>query len=165
MFELAKISSASYKSIEILCDLMNEIWAEYFSNFFEKEKLEYILSFNVPEVIKDEIKIDNSRYFFIKKDNEIIGFIQLQYYSWLFALKRIYLKKEYRNKSIGYQIFQEIKEIARAENNKVISILVNQNDEKMISIFERWGFKKLEALTRYIGDNYYLEDYKMEYVL
>lgn len=165
MFELIKISAASNKLISSLCILMNEIWSECFSDFFEKEKLDYILSFNIPDVIKDEIKIDNSRYFFIKKENEIIGFVQLQYYSWLFALKRIYIKKEYRNKSIGFQVFQKIKEMARAENNKVISILVNRNDEKMISIFERWGFKKLETLTRYIGNNYYLEDYKMEYVL
>lgn len=165
MLELSKISSASNKSIILLCDLINEIWAQYFSDFFEKEKLDYILSFNIPEVIKDEIKIDNSRYFFIKKDNEIIGFVQLQYYSWLFALKRIYIKKEFRNKSYGYQIFQKVKEIALAENNKVISILVNQNDEKMIKTFEKWGFKKVDTLTRYIGDDFYLEDYKMEYVL
>ena len=165
MLELSKISSASNKQIILLCELVDEICREYFFDFFEKEKLDYILSFNIPEVIKDEIKIDNSRYFFIKKDNEIIGFVQLQYYSWLFVLKRIYLKKEYRNKSIGYKIFQKIKEIALNENNKVISILVNQNDENMIKTFEKWGFKKLETLTRYIGNDFYLEDYKMEYVL
>ena len=123
------------------------------------------MSFNGPDVIKDEIKIDNSRYFFIKYNDEIVGFLQLQYYSWLFALKRIYIKKEFRNKSIGYKVFQKVKEIALAENNKVISILVNQNDEKMIKTFERWGFKKQEILTRYIGNDFYLEDYKMEYVL
>jgi ribosomal protein S18 acetylase RimI-like enzyme len=165
MPELIKISSASNKQILSLCNLMSEIWGEYFLEFFEKEKLDYILSFNSPDVIKDEIKIDNSRYFFIKYKDEIVGFLQLQYYSWLFALKRIYIKKEFRNKSIGYKVFQKVKEIALAENNKVISILVNQNDEKMIRTFERWGFKKQEILTRYIGNDFYLEDYKMEYAL
>ena len=52
-----------------------------------------------------------------------------------------------------------------SENNKVISILVNQNDEKMINSFTRWGFRKVDSFSRYIGNNYCLEDYKMEYIL
>ena len=109
MPELIKISSASNKQILSLYNLMSEVWGEYFLEFFEKEKLDYILSFNGPDVIKDEIKIDNSRYFFIKYNDEIVGFLQLQYYSWLFALKRIYIKKEFRNKSIGYKVIQKVK--------------------------------------------------------
>lgn len=56
-------------------------------------------------------------------------------------------------------------QIARQYNKKAIKLTVNKYNTNTIKIYEKWGFKTVEAVVTDIGNNFVMDDYIMKYEL
>ena len=165
MARLIDINITDYKKIADLNLLIKAIWQEFFYLLYGKEITEYLLDFVCEETIKDELKYDNAKYYFIEKDGKNVGFVQLFCIENEIDISRCYLLKDKRGAKIGTCVFEKIKEIAIKSNINKISLHVSEDNINAIEIFEKWNFKKDAKVIRYIGNDYFLNEIKMIYEL
>lgn len=75
-------------------------------------------------------------------DGKIAGCIALRKYGdKTCEMKRLWVKKEYRNLKIGYQLINETIKIAKSSNYKEMVLETTEIMEKALSIYKRFGFK------------------------
>lgn len=65
-------------NLEELVSLANQIWHEYWTEILSIEQIDYMVEkFQSEQAIKNQINNENYIYFFIKKNNNSIGYIGL----------------------------------------------------------------------------------------
>ena len=129
MIEIIKINPRDTKSLSLLCELTKEIWSEYFSYFLSKKDIENLIYFVELDVIKDEIKLDNYNYYFIKIDSLEIGYFELHKKDDFFMLSQLCLIKEYGKKEYIAKVLEYIKKItidSKIKTIKIYQILIKQ---------------------------------------
>ncbi|MBQ8847805.1 MAG: GNAT family N-acetyltransferase [Candidatus Gastranaerophilales bacterium] len=151
----------SYKLID-LCKMIKYFWVEYYKNTSPRNQLKYILKFISPETIKIEIKLDNKEYFFIEKDEKIVGFYQTKTQENTLKIGYFFIYEKYRNKKYGKTIFEKIKAQAKENNIDKIISYVNQDHKNSIEIFKHFGFKKIKPMAIYLGSDNFQFVYLME---
>lgn len=164
MPELIRIYAKNKSYIVELCDLIKEIWIEFF-NFEKPDKFDYILNFVNIDNIKSELKNNDFKYYFINFQNKNIGFILCENCDNFLNILRFYIKKEYRNQGIGSKIFEKILKTLKDENCKSILLFCDVENKNGIKFFSKLGFAKSRIMARYIGSGFYSKELKMKYNL
>lgn len=164
MSELIRVLPKNKSQIIELYELIKEIWSEFFS-FETPEKFNYILDFINIDNIKSEINNENFCYYFVNYKNKNVGFVMCEKSENSLNLSRFYIKKRFRRKGIGKEIFGKIIDIARKEDFKTIILFCDIKNKEAIKLFLKLGLIKTQILARYIGSGFYSEEIKFKYVL
>ncbi|MBQ8635480.1 GNAT family N-acetyltransferase [bacterium] len=165
MLELSKITSGSSKTISLLAEMIKEIWAECLLKLHGRAVVNYLLYFVKEDALKIELKNEKFEYYFIEWNKEKIGFILLEDMDDVLNVSRFYIKEEYRNRGIGFKVFQRILVYAKKRKYKFIYLYINRKNFKALRFFQRLGFLKKCSVVRYIGSEKFLDDYKFIYEL
>ncbi len=149
--------------------LAGSIWIEHYTPIIGKAQVLYMLDrFQSLEAISKQIKLDNYKYYLIKKGNDgFIGYLSLipkPEQKELFLSKFYVISKE-RSKGYGKTAMQFIEDFAKKNNLNKITLTVNKNNMDSIRAYEKMGFRNIGALFTDIGDGFFLDDYKMEKIL
>ncbi len=93
-----------------------------------------------------------TKWYIYEKENDIIGFINIDIIYEKAEIEYIYVKKEYRRQNIATQLLKEIEQ--KLENEKVESITleVNVNNLSAIRFYEKNNFKKIHIRKQYYGN-------------
>jgi ribosomal protein S18 acetylase RimI-like enzyme len=78
-------------------------------------------------------------------------------------LSKIYIKRDYRNKGNGREVFEFINQQARKNQCKKIWLTVNKHNNAAIDIYLKRGFTIAESVNKDIGNGFFMDDYVMEY--
>lgn len=160
------ITCSEVKNISELAILASQIWHEYWVEILSIEQIDYMVDkFQSELAIKNQIENENYVYFFIQNDNENVGYIGLSKKVDYLFLSKFYIKKDYRNKGIGTQTFEFIKEFAIHNCYKKIQLTVNKNNKNTIEAYKKWGFEIVNSVVSPIGNGFVMDDYIMEYNL
>ena len=152
--------------IQKLANLANQIWHEYWTVILSNEQIDYMVDkFQSFISIKNQIEAERYLYYILEDNNNLIGYFGVCPKDDYLFLSKLYIKKEFRNLGCGKQAFNKIKLIAIELNKDKIQLTVNKNNINTIVVYEKWNFKKIDAVVTDIGNGFVMDDFIMSYSL
>ncbi len=139
-YEISEVAIKSYK--EFYLYLWNDDGSWYMNRSF------------LPEIVKEEIKNPNARFYFLRTAGEIIGFTKLNLqqplvgteYTNAMELERIYIVKAFAGKGFGRQAVEFCVQLAMDMNREIIW-LKSMDSSSAIRFYERLGFEECGTFT------------------
>lgn len=160
---IEKISDEN--QIEIIEDLANEIWSEYFTAIIGKAQVDYMLEkFQSKKAIYEQIK-NGYLYFLINSNSESIGYIGVLLKEHELFLSKLYIKLSERNRGYGRSAIMFLEKLAIGKGLDKISLTVNRYNSDTIQAYKKFGFENTGTVVQDIGSGFVMDDYKMERVV
>lgn len=132
---------------------LNIICRETFYESFSGENTEvdmqsYLEETFSPQNLTAELMDENTQIYFAKHQNEILGYLKLNFGNAQTHLKddtaiqieRLYIKKENQNQNIGQNLLDKAIEIAKFHEKKLIWLGVWEKNFGAIKFYQRNGF-------------------------
>ncbi|ERK60613.1 ribosomal-protein-alanine acetyltransferase [Gemella bergeri ATCC 700627] len=104
-------------------------------------------------MFKTELEHENSEYFGLFNDDEIIGFCG----GWLVAdeyqINKIVIDKPHRNKKLGQIFFTYVMQFMKLKGVKKALIEVRVSNMPAITVYEKAGFQTIDMRKNYYKNN------------
>ena len=100
-------------------------------------------------ILREEIKNNNSKLIVAKLNNEIVGFAGISIVLDTAELTNIVVRKNYRGNGISSILLNYIIDLARNNNCKFINLEVNCNNSIALHLYEHFGFKQVGLRKKY----------------
>ena len=155
------------EQLNILVDVANEVWHEFFPCILSEEQIDYMVDkFQSYDAMKKQME-DGYEYFFLKNNDEICGYMGIheEMEEKKMFLSKLYLKKEHRGKGYAGQTLKELFKMSRERGLNIVWLTVNKHNEHTIEVYEHMGFAKARTQVADIGNGFVMDDYIMEKVL
>lgn len=152
------------QEIECTARLASEIWIEYFPDIIGQAQVDYMLDkFQSVRAITQQVN-KGYEYYLIKYKGDNVGYFALLPNCTLqeMQISKLYLRKSARGLGFGAEIVCEIKQIAQQRKITTLWLTVNKNNTNAIKAYLRFGFHKVGNLVTDIGNNFVMDDYKMQ---
>lgn len=161
MIELKKaVQKDEFKIIE---KLATEILHEVYDPIIPAEHTDYFLSeFQSVNAIENQINNENFSYFLLKFESQNAGYLGIQETDKTLILSKLYILKSYRGLKIGKTALAFVNQFAIDNEIENIELIVNQQNQDTIKIYEKNGFKIIESITNSFPNGHAVADYKME---
>lgn len=104
-------------------------------------------------VFKSELESDSSHYLVVKDNSKIIGFAGIKVTVPDCDIMNIVVKKDFRNQGIGSLLLKELINLSKSLNVKNLFLEVNERNTPAISLYNKFGFKKISIRKNYYKDN------------
>jgi diamine N-acetyltransferase len=156
--------TAGEADIPLIQDLSSRIWREHYPGIITHDQIEYMLGkMYAANTIRDEIENQGYRYMLVLAGSEPAGFIAYVHEpaKQVVKVSKLYLLPSLHGKGIGRKILQYVKDDALRMDARAIYLFVNKNNVKAIAAYERFGFKKAEAVVTDIGSGFVMDDFRM----
>lgn len=111
--------------------------------------------------ITDELQDKNSEFYFAELDNNIIGYLKLNFGQSQTELKddrsleieRIYVLKEFHGKKVGQILYDKAIEIAKQQNVDFVWLGVWEKNLRAIHFYKKNGFVEFDKHLFKLGDD------------
>ena len=103
-------------------------------------------------ILKSELKNENSYYIVANENEHIVGFGGLWKSTDDIHITNIVTKKNLRNKGIGKAILNELINQAKIFGYNIITLEVNENNLPALSLYKKVGFKEVGIRKRYYNN-------------
>ncbi|MBS1549857.1 MAG: GNAT family N-acetyltransferase [Bacteroidetes bacterium] len=152
--------------IAIIQDLARQSWQHAYKDILSLEQMEYMLSnFYSREVLENQMEeMPNYQYFLLKKDQEFLGFIgvEFHYEENTTKLHRLYLLPQTHGFGYGQLALDFLKNKSLAHGNRRIILNVNKYNSA-IKFYEKQGFTIYDEGVFDIGNGFVMDDFLMEW--
>ncbi|MGX7111262.1 ribosomal protein S18-alanine N-acetyltransferase [Gemella cuniculi] len=105
------------------------------------------------EMFKSELKHENSIYYGLFNDGEIIGFCG----GWLVAdeyqVNKIVIDKPHQNKKLGQIFFTYVMQLLKTQGVKKAMVEVRISNRPAITVYEKAGFDTIDVRKNYYKNN------------
>ena len=152
------------KQAERAAQLAKEIWEEYYPTIITQEQIHYMIdTFQSTKAIERQIQEGMQYYLAISNEDEI-GYLAYatEKNSSLF-LSKIYIKRNFRNRGKGREMFAFILGQAQKQKLKTVRLTVNKNNTASVEKYLKMGFTITDSVVKDIGNGFYMDDYVMAY--
>ncbi len=130
------------------------------SNTEENMKSYLANSFSIDK-ITDELQDKNSEFYFAELDNNVIGYLKLNFGQSQTELKddksleieRIYVLKEFHGKKVGQILYDKAIEIAKQQNTDFVWLGVWEKNLRAIHFYKKNGFVEFDKHLFKLGDD------------
>jgi len=144
-----KIEPIGSEELFLLEKICRKTFYDTFHKQNTKEDMELFLdsSFNTA-VLRFELSQPFNHFFFAKMDDEIVAYLQLstarslELVGAVLEISRIYVLQESIGAGIGKALMEFAFSFARQMNKSIVFLGVWEHNEKAISFYKRFGFKK-----------------------
>lgn len=163
---MLRFKKSSYQDIEILRSLAREIWTTCYPGIISTDQIEYMLNLMYSsETIRNEI--DNDVIWEIMEyHDEPIGFISVTVTPDKTAkLNKLYMKTNHHGKGLGQQALKHVVDMAEKLHLKQVYLTVNKGNVNAIKAYEKFGFKRTDAVVNDIGGGYVMDDFIYRFTL
>jgi len=157
--------TAAERDIPVIQILSSRIWREHYPGIITHEQIDYMLEkMYGAGIIRDEVMNKGYRYVVVMKGKEAVGYIAYRFEEpdRAVMISKLYLLPSLHKKGIGRHMLQYVKDDAVRRGAKRIYLFVNKSNRKAIAAYDRFGFKKAEAVVTQIGNGFVMDDYRME---
>ena len=104
-------------------------------------------------VFKSELESDSSHYLVVKDNSKIIGFAGIKVILPDADIMNIVVKKDFRNQGVGSLLLKELINLSKSLNVKNLFLEVNEKNTPAISLYNKFGFKKISIRKNYYKNN------------
>lgn len=139
-----------------------QTFSETFSAGNTEENLNKYLEegFSV-EKLSSELADQNTRFFFVKEDGQIIGYLKLNFGQSQTELKddsaleieRIYVLQEFHGKKVGQILYDKAIEIAKESKLSYVWLGVWEENKRAISFYKKNGFVEFDKHIFKLGSD------------
>lgn len=153
------------KQIELVAELAQTIWHEHFTPIIGKAQVEYMLEkFQSKESITQQIQ-NGFIYFVMINNTQPIGYAGVTLKDSDLFLSKLYIISAERNKGFGRQTLSFLEQLAVEQGAQKIILTVNKNNLNTIRAYQKMGFINSGPVIQDIGENFVMDDYKMEKII
>ncbi|MBP9794206.1 MAG: GNAT family N-acetyltransferase [Flavobacterium sp.] len=157
-----EIRRVTVNEIEQLQKIGKQTFQETFSETNSEENMKSYLQngFSV-EKLTSELTNKNSEFYFSILNNEVIGYLKINFGESQTELKedkaleieRIYVAKEFHGKKVGQILYDKAIEIAKQKDSEYIWLGVWEENPRAISFYKKNGFIEFDKHIFKLGDD------------
>ena len=157
-----EITKIDLNEIEQLQIIGKQTFFETFAEGNSEENMKKYLeeSFTI-ELLKTELTNPNSEFYFARMDNNVIGYLKINFGNAQTELKnnkaieieRIYVLKEFHGKNAGQVLFEKAFEIAKQLNADYLWLGVWEENPRAINFYKKNGFVEFDKHVFKLGDD------------
>jgi ribosomal protein S18 acetylase RimI-like enzyme len=157
-----EITKIDFNEIEQLQIISKQTFFETFAEGNSEENMKKYLeeSFTI-EILKNELTNSNSEFYFARMDNNVIGYLKINFGKAQTELKdksaieieRIYVLKEFHGKNVGQILFEKTFEIAKQLNADYLWLGVWEENPRAINFYKKNGFVEFDKHVFKLGDD------------
>lgn len=171
MNNVISIRPATSSDCATIVKLGSQTFVETYGEVSSKETLDkYLQAKFSPEKIAEELGNPAERFFVAFVDGLPVGFTKLRHdrvpknlaNKKAIELERIYVLREHQGSSVGKELMNRCKEIARAEKFELIWLQVWQDNLRAIQFYQKSGFVIYETANFNFADITH-KDYLMRF--
>lgn len=154
------LTNTEFKVIE---KLANIILHEVYDPIIPAEHTRYFLErFQSEKAIENQVKKENYQYYLLQYKNENVGYLGIQKLDKKLILSKLYILKAFRGLKIGKSALNYIHQYATENHIDNIELIVNQQNQNTVEIYQKNGFKIIDSITNSFPNGHSVNDYKME---
>ena len=156
------IIKANFQDIEKLQKIGRQTFFETFSESNSEENMQKYLDggFSI-EKLTTELTDTNAEFYFAVLDEEVIGYLKLNFGDSQTELKdnkaleieRIYVSKEFHGKSVGQLLYDKAIEVAEQKNADYVWLGVWEENPRAISFYKKNGFVEFDKHIFKLGND------------
>ena len=156
------IIKAELHDIEKLQKIGRQTFFETFSESNSEENMQKYLDegFSI-EKLTTELTDTNAEFYFAILDEEVIGYLKLNFVDSQTELKdnkaleieRIYVSKEFHGKSVGQLLYDKVIEVAKQKNVNYVWLGVWEENPRAISFYKKNGFVEFDKHIFKLGND------------
>ena len=156
------IIKAKLHDIEKLQKIGRQTFFETFSESNSEENMQKYLDggFSI-EKLTTELTDTNVEFYFAVLDEEVIGYLKLNFGDSQTELKdnkaleieRIYVSKEFHGKSVGQLLYDKAIEVAKQKNANYVWLGVWEENPRAISFYKKNGFVEFDKHIFKLGND------------
>lgn len=160
--ENINIESVTINHIEQLQKIGRQTFYETFSESNTEENMKDYLanSFSIDQITA-ELNNETSEFYFAKLENEVIGYLKLNFGPSQTELKdhksleieRIYVLKEFHGKKVGQMLYNKAIAVAKAKKADYVWLGVWEENPRAISFYTKNGFVAFDKHIFKLGDD------------
>jgi diamine N-acetyltransferase len=154
------IIKVSVQELELLQQIGKKTFYETFAALNTEENMRQYLDegFSTSKMVA-ELKDPNAEFYFAYEENNVFGYLKLNFGSSQTELKdenaveieRIYVLQEYQGKKVGKMLFEKAVAIAKERHADFIWLGVWEQNHKAISFYEKQGFRTFDKHLFMLG--------------
>ena len=153
-------------AVALASRLAGEIWREHYTGLIGSRQVEYMLeNFQSPAAIAAQIAAGTA-YFLAVADGQPQGYfaIRAELPEMRMMISKLYVRRAMRGKGLGRAILDFVAERARGQGLATLWLTVNKGNPTL-RWYERQGFRRAAAIVQPIGNDFVMDDYRMELTL
>lgn len=162
MTEEIEIRKVEPNEAEILREIGIRTFYETFAEFNSEEDMaDYLATSFSLEKVSDELKNKSSEFYFALLNEEIIGYLKINFSEAQTELKaqnaleieRIYVLKEFHGKKVGQILYEKVIQIAKKMNVDYVWLGVWEKNPRAISFYKKNGFVEFDTHVFKLGND------------
>ena len=159
---IIEIKKATLNDIDQLQKIGRQTFQETFSESNSEENMKNYLEEGFSnEKLTAELNDQNSEFYFATFDNEVIGYLKINFGESQTELKdnkaleieRIYVSKEFHGKSIGQLLYDKAIQMAKLKNADYVWLGVWEENPRAISFYKKNGFVEFDKHIFKLGND------------
>jgi ribosomal protein S18 acetylase RimI-like enzyme len=150
------------EDLEKLQKIGRQTFEETFSEYNSEENMKsYLEEGFSKKKLTEELEDKNSEFYFAILNNEVIGYLKVNFGNSQTELKdskaleieRIYVSKEFHGKSVGQILYDKAIEIAKQKGSEYVWLGVWEENPRAISFYKKNGFVEFDKHIFRLGDD------------
>ncbi|HTO14326.1 MAG TPA: GNAT family N-acetyltransferase [Edaphocola sp.] len=159
-----KIKRVEYSNLKVIINIAKMTWPLAYANILSKDQIDYMLNkFYSLEILQKNFKNQYYQYLCFHEVNEV-GFIEIElnYKQSVAKIHKLYVLPAYQKHGYGKNLILMTIGLAKEHNQESIILNVNRNNIAL-DFYRSIGFEIIYEEDIDIGENYFMNDYVMEY--
>ena len=157
-----KITKATLNDIDQLQKIGRQTFEETFSGSNSEENMKNYLEQGFSnEKLTTELNDKNSEFYFATLDNEVIGYLKINFGpsqtelkdSKALEIERIYVSKEFHGQSVGQLLYDKAIQMAKLKNVDYVWLGVWEENPRAIRFYKKNGFVEFDKHIFKLGND------------
>lgn len=159
---MTQLHQCSVADVDELRAVSIETYTDTFGEFYSDENMRIYLedAYN-REKLTAELAETNSQFFFMKENNETVGYLKLnlgdaqtEYIGDnLLEVERIYVRTAFLRNGYGTKLIQTAEEIARELGVKGMWLGVWEHNQRALNFYRKMGFRHISQHSFFMADD------------
>ncbi len=162
---MISICEASMEDVVSIQNIAFETWPVVYGNIITQSQIKYMLDLFYSEAVLTDSIISKVQDFLLLKDQgKAIGFASFEHnylQQKVTRLHKLYLLPQSQGKGQGKVLINAVVEKAKENSSLNISLNVNKFNPAL-TFYKKVGFEIVGEEKLPIGNNFFMDDYKME---
>lgn len=153
-------------NFERLAKLAQRLWHCAFDGLIGEKQVEYMLDkFQSEKAFERQTQEEGYAYYFVCEDGNRAGYVAIANRDDRLFLSKLYLAPEAQGKGMAVKTLEFVKDEAKQRGKLAVYLTVNKGNARAIAVYEKFGFKRIDAVVTDIGGGFVMDDYIYELAL
>ena len=156
------IYNATSSDFPIIQEIAYLTWPDTFGAILSKEQISYMLEMMYStDSLTEQTSKKGHQFLIVKDETKHLGYASYELNYKGLSKTKIHILPEAQGKGVGKLLMNSITDIARENQDRILSLNVNR-DNTAFDFYKNIGFEKVGEENIDIGDGFLMEDFIMD---